>query len=65
MNFLALRGAASPISRGATLVAMVQAADLREGDNVKACGGPCPTPWSVGVAAMSLLAISPKVSVSA
>jgi hypothetical protein len=31
--------AASPISRGATLIAMMQAADLREGDNVMACGG--------------------------
>jgi hypothetical protein len=31
--------AASPILRGSTLIAMMQAADLREGNNVIACGG--------------------------
>jgi ABC-type uncharacterized transport system substrate-binding protein len=30
---------ALPISRRSTLIAMMQAADLREGDNVMACGG--------------------------
>jgi hypothetical protein len=33
------QGAASPILRGSTLIAMMQAADLREGNNVIACGG--------------------------
>ena len=30
--------ATSPILRGPTLIAMMQAADLREGNNVIACG---------------------------
>jgi hypothetical protein len=33
------QGAASPILRGSTLIAMMQAADLRQGNNVIACGG--------------------------
>jgi hypothetical protein len=44
MNLAQLGGnkqerAASPISRGSTLIAMMQAADLREGNNVIACEG--------------------------
>jgi hypothetical protein len=31
--------ASSPILRGSTLIAMMQAADLREGNNVIACAG--------------------------
>jgi pimeloyl-ACP methyl ester carboxylesterase len=40
--------AASPISRGSTLIAMMQAADLGEGNNV-ACGGKlhATRPWAV------------------
>ena len=33
------RQAASPILRGSTLIALMQAANLREGNNVIACGG--------------------------
>jgi hypothetical protein len=56
MNLAQLSGdkqerAASPISRGSTLIAMMQAADLREGDNVMACGGYLygARPWAIFV----------------
>ena len=40
--------AAAPISRGSTLIAMMQTADLREGNNI-ACGGKlhATRPWAV------------------
>jgi hypothetical protein len=55
MQFGAIEGrdkqecAASPILRGSTLIAMMQAADLREGNNVIPCGGSLyrTRPWTV------------------
>ena len=43
--------AASPILRGSTLMAMVQAATLREGNNVFACGEYHCTKWRLCITA--------------